>query len=185
MGKKKIKKKEKTQNESNEGSKKETNNTLKSDKNEPKNLTKKEKEIKRVKYLSCYYCDDGLDEGFEAFKEKGEKVPYEDFGMRDGFQIDVDEGKIMNWPEKGLYLKLFIKVVDTGTYVFSDKDDNTIFEESGYVPDILGINEPAFGDYINFDTDIQGNILGWKEKNIKEKIIDYLKIRCIGEDEEY
>ena len=184
MGKKKIKKKEKTQNESNEGSKKETNNTLKSDKNEPKNLTKKEKEIKRVKYLSCCYCDDGLDEGFEAYKENGEKVPYEVFGMGDGFQIDVDEGKIMNWPEKGLYLKLFIKVVDTGTYVFSDEDNKTIFEESGYVPDILGINEPAYGDYINFDTDIHGNILGWQEKNMKEKIIDYLKIRCIGKDEE-
>ena len=85
---------------------------------------------------------------------------------------------------KGVISKTFIKVVDTGTYVFSDKDDNTIFEESGYVPDILGINEPAFGDYINFDTDIHGNILGWQEKNMKEKIIDYLKIRCIGKDGE-
>ena len=55
-----------------------------------------------------YVAEFDPDEGFEAFKEKGEKVPYEDFGMRDGFQIDVDEGKIMNWPEKGLYLKLFI-----------------------------------------------------------------------------
>ena len=191
MGKKKIKNKEKTQNKSNGVIKKETKKTLKSDKNEQKKLSKKEneikeklKEIKRVKYLSCCYCDDGLDEGFEAYKENGEKVPYEVFGMGDGFQIDVDEGKIMNWPEKGLYLKLFIKVVDTGTYVFSDEDNKTIFEESGYVPDILGINEPAYGDYINFDTDIHGNILGWQEKNMKEKVIDYLKIRCIGKDEE-
>ena len=178
-------------NKSNEFIKKETKNTLKNDKNESKKLSKKEKEkeeklkeIKTIKYLSCCYCDDGLDEGFEAYKENGEKVPYEYFGMRDGFQIDLDEGKIMNWPEKGLYLKLFIKVVDTGSYVFSDKDDNTIFEESGYVPDVLGINEPAYGDYINFDTDIHGNILGWKEKNMKQKVINYLKERCIKEDED-
>ena len=178
-------------NKSNEFIKKETKNTLKNDKNESKKLSKKEKEkedklkeIKTVKYLSCCYCDDGLDEGFEAYKENGEKVPYEYFGMGDGFQIDLDEGKIMNWPEKGLYLKLFIKVVDTGSYVFSDKDDNTIFEESGYVPDVLGINEPAYGDYINFDTDIHGNILGWKEKNMKQKVINYLKERCIKEDED-
>ena len=170
MGKKKIKNKEKTQNKSNGVIKKETKKTLKSDKNEQIKLSKKEneikeklKEIKRIKYLSCCYCDDGLDEGFEAYKENGEKVPYEVFGMGDGFQIDVDEGKIMNWPEKGLYLKLFIKVVDTGTYVFSDEDNKTIFEESGYVPDILGINEPAYGDYINFDTDIHGKILGWQD----------------------
>ena len=99
--------------------------------------------------------------------------------MLDSFQIDVDEGRIKDWPEKGLYLKLYIKVVDTGTYLFLDKDDQTIYEAHGYVPYILGINEPAYGDYINFDTDIHGNILGWKEKNMKQKIIDYLKEELI------
>ena len=42
------------------------------------------------------------DEGFEAYNEKGEKIGYEDFGMYEGFTIDIDEGKIMEWPEKGL-----------------------------------------------------------------------------------
>ena len=95
--------------------------------------------------------------------------------MRYGFSIDIDEGKIEDWPEKGFYLKLYIKIVDTGTYRFFDKDEKIIYEESGYVPEILGINENSYGDYINFDTDIYGNILGWKEKNMKQKIIDYLK----------
>ena len=63
-------------------------------------------------------------------------------------------------------------------------NNKTIFEESGYVPDILGINEPAYGDYINFDTDIHGNILGWKEKNMKQKIIDYLKEKLLSENGE-
>lgn len=125
-----------------------------------------------------------FDEGFQVYNEKGEKVGYEDFGMYGGFAIDIDEGKIMEWPEKGLYLKLFIKVVDTGTYLFKDKDDITIYEESGYVPDVLGVNEDSFGDYINFDTDIHGNILGWKEKNMKQKIIDYLKKWMLHENEE-
>ena len=124
------------------------------------------------------------DEGFEAYNEKGEKIGYEDFGMYEGFTIDIDEGKIMKWPEKGLYLKLFIKVVDTGTYLFKDKDDITIYEESWYVRDVLGVNEDSFGDYINFDTDIHGNILGWKEKNMKQKIIDYLKKWMLHENEE-
>ena len=50
--------------------------------------------------------------------------------------------------------------------------------------DVLGVNEDSFGDYINFDTDIHGNILGWKEKNMKQKIIDYLKKWMLHENEE-
>ena len=34
------------------------------------------------------------------------------------FKIDVDEGKILKWPEKGIHLKLCIKVCDTGSYSF-------------------------------------------------------------------
>ena len=186
MGKKKIKNKTKIKKGAKKMPKNINNTTLKDDKKETKILSNEEikkneklKEIKTVKYLSCGYCDDGIDEGFEAYKENGEKVEHEYFGMLQGFSIDIDEGKIMNWPEKGLYLKLYIKVVDTGTYVFEDKDHQTIYSESGYVPDILGINEKAYGDYINFDTDIHGNIVGWKEKNMKQKIIDYLKKRLI------
>ena len=75
-------------------------------------------------------------------------------------------------------------IVDTGTYLFKDKDDITIYEESGYVRDVLGVNEDSFGDNINFDMDIHGNILGWKEKNMKQKIIDYLKKWMLHENEE-
>ena len=55
------------------------------------------------------------------------------------------------------------------------KDNKIIYEESGYVPYILGISEPAYGECINFYTDIHAYILGWKEKNMKQKIIDYLE----------
>jgi hypothetical protein len=168
------------------------NTTLKDDKKESKKLSNEEikkneklKEIKTVKYLSCCYCDDGIEDGFEAYKENGENVENEYFNMRYGFSIDIDEGKIENWPEKGLYLKLYIKVVDTGTYRFFDKDEKIIYEESGYVPEILGINENSYGDYTNFDTDIYGNILGWKEKNMKQKIIDYLKEKLLENNDEY
>ena len=175
MGKKKMKNKTKAKNKFNKMVKKENKSN---EKNE------KLKKINSVKYLCCAYCDDGIEDGFMAYKENGEHVESEYFGMLSSFGIDIDKGKIMNWKEKGLYLKLFIKVVDTGTYWFMYKDNKTIFEESGYVPDILGINEPAYGDYINFDTDIHGNILGWKEKNMKQKIIDYLKEKLLSENGE-
>jgi hypothetical protein len=44
-----------------------------------------------------------------------------------GFKIDVDEGKILKWPEKGMHLKLCIKVCDADSYSFSDKNGITIY----------------------------------------------------------
>ena len=58
---------------------------------------------------------------------------------------------------------------------------NYLDKEEGYVPDFLGINSPAYGDDINFDTDCNGFILKWKEKNIKEQIIEFLQKRLINE----
>ena len=56
-----------------------------------------------------------------------------------GFKIDVDERKILKWLEKGMLLKRCIKVCDTGSYSFSDKNDNTIYDIWGYVPNFLEI----------------------------------------------
>ena len=52
---------------------------------ENKNKENNEK-IKAVKYLSCCYCDDGIEDGFEAYKENGEKVENEYFNMLYSFE---------------------------------------------------------------------------------------------------
>ena len=186
MSKKKIKKKVKDKKSKDKPSLKEKikeseKNYIKLISQKLKNLKKeKEKnerleEIYNVKYVGCGYCDDLEPEGFEAFNENGEKVGYDDFGMYCGFDIDVDEGKILRWPEKGMYLKLCIKVCDTCSYSFSDKNGNKIYDNWGYAPDFLAITSELWGgDYIEFETDIHGYIKGWKEKNIKQKIINYL-----------
>ena len=148
-------------------------------KSKEKERREKLNEIYNIKYLGCGYSDDGIEDGFVAFNNNGQKVGKENVGMYYGFKIDVDDGKIVNWPEKNLYLKLFIKVVDTGSDAFYDKENNIIYEAWGYVHDFLGINSPSYGDYINFDTDIHGYIKDWKEKNFYQKIIDYLKEQCI------
>ena len=118
-------------------SKNENIKTVKKSKEKSKEKERKEKlnEIYNIKYLGCGYSDDGIEDGFVAFNNNGQKVGKKNVGMYYGFKIDVDDGKIVNWPEKNLYLKLFIKVVDTGSYVFYDKDNNIIYESWGYVPD--------------------------------------------------
>ena len=101
-----------------------------------------------------------------------------------GFTVDVDTGIILDWPDTKLYVKVHLRAIDTGFYTFCDKDKNKIDEINGYVPDFLGITSPGYGDCINFDTDVDGFILDWKEKEIKKQVIKYMKFIMLGEKED-
>ena len=137
------------------------------------------KKINSVKYLAISVGEEDCDDGVKAFDEQGniitdrKDIPldYGNFNLK----IDVDNGKIIDWPKKKISVKVYMRAKDTGFYNYYDKDNKLIYEESGYVPDFLGINNPAYGDDINFDTDLDGFILKWKEKNIKADIIKHLK----------
>ena len=137
------------------------------------------KKINSVKYLAISVGEEDCDDGVKAFDEQGniitdrKDIPldYGNFNLK----IDVDNGKIIDWPMKKISVKVYMRAKDTGFYNYYDKDNKLIYEESGYVPDFLGINNPAYGDDINFDTDLDGFILKWKEKNIKADIIKHLE----------
>ena len=147
--------------------------------------------INKVKYLMVYVGNEDDDEGVETYRENGEKVDIDDDEEKPplnygdfGFTVDVDTGRILDWPDTKLYVKVHIRAKDTGFYTFCDKDKNKIDEIDGYVPDFLGITSPAYGDDICFDTDVNGFILDWKEKDIKNKIIKYMKYIMLGEEED-
>ena len=137
------------------------------------------KKINSVKHLAISVGEEDCDDGVKAFDEQGniitdrKDIPldYSNFNLK----IDVDNGKIIDWPKKKISVKVYMRAKDTGFYNYYDKDNKLIYEESGYVPDFLGINNPAYGDDINFDTDLDGFILKWKEKNIKADIIKHLE----------
>ena len=141
--------------------------------------TNQSKKINSVKYLAISVGEEDCDDGVKAFDEQGniitdrKDIPldYGNFNLK----IDVDNGKIIDWPKKKISVKVYMRAKDTGFYNYYDKDNKLIYEESGYVPDFLGINNPAYGDDINFDTDLDGFILKWKEKNIKADIIKHLE----------
>ena len=137
------------------------------------------KKINSVKYLAISVGEEDCDDGVKAYNEQGniitdrKDIPldYGNFHLK----IDIDNGKIIDWPKKKISVKVYMRAKDTGFYNYYDKDNKLIYEESGYVPDFLGINNPAYGDDINFDTDLDGFILKWKEKNIKADIIKHLE----------
>ena len=144
--------------------------------------------INKVKYVMVYVGNEDDYEGVETYRENGEKVgideekPPLNYGNF-GFTVDVDTGRILDWPDTKLYVKVHLRAIDTGFYTFCDKDKNKIDEINGYVPDFLGITSPAYGDVISLDTNVNGFILDWKEKEIKKQIIKYLKY-WLGEEED-
>ena len=143
------------------------------------NKSNKLREINPVKYLAINVAEEDCFDGVKAYDEQGNMITdrkdipldYGDFNIK----IDVDNGKILDWPEKKISAKIYIRAKDTGFYNYYDKDNKVIYQESEYVPDFLGINQPAYGDDINFDIDLNGFILKWKEKNIKAEIVKYLE----------
>ncbi len=158
----------------------------KKEKEEDKKEKLKEK-IYNLKYLSVYVGNEDCDDGVETYRENGEKVGldeedpplhYSDFG----FKVDVDTGRILDWPDTKLSVKVNMRVQDTGFYDFYDKDNNKIYETSGYVPHFFDISSKGYGDNMCFDTDVNGFILDWKEKKVKKKIIEYLKEFLLDDD---
>ena len=138
-----------------------------------------------IKYLSISVGNEDCEDGVETYTENGEKVdPFDDeaplYYGNFGFKVDVDTGRILDWPDSKLYVKVNMRVMDTGFYDYYDKDNNKIYEEEGYAPNFLEISSKYCED-ICFDTDANGFILGWKEKNVKEQIIEHLREYLLGE----
>lgn len=92
---------------------------------------------------------------------------------RDGMHwnpiIELDSGKIINWPE-GVAAKLCIKVSDAGLYYLLDADKRRIYKyKDAYVPDayLFHAKEPGYGDYIQFDVNKNGVIKKYKKPHFQ------------------
>lgn len=72
--------------------------------------------------------------------------------------IDIESGKVINWPLNCPFDFTNIKIVDTGTYVLHT--ELGIIDYQGYVPDCLG--EGGYGDYLTFEIDENSHIVDWK-----------------------
>jgi len=74
--------------------------------------------------------------------------------------IDLEQEKIINWPQ-GKTLQFFdMKVCDEGQYTLFDFEMNQIAHIDGYVPNSL--LPGSYGDYLDMSIDENGKILNWK-----------------------
>lgn len=76
--------------------------------------------------------------------------------------IELDSGRVLDWPE-GTTANVHYKVCDAGEYELLDADGNIVAVKHGYAPDMLGVGEPSYGDYIIMKIGPDGLIEGWRQ----------------------
>lgn len=138
-----------------------------------KRLTPVEYDIKYLRatmgvryYVNCEYTEDNgktwhkdfedTDEADELVKSVIPGIVKKDIGYKESeyFEIiiDLDKGKVINWP-KNFTLITYFKICDDGEYVFLDKKMNEIVNitkeyDQYYVPSFLSIDDNGYGDYL-------------------------------------
>ena len=75
--------------------------------------------------------------------------------------IDLETGKIENWPE-GTTANIYYKVCDDGRYTLLDTDRNKVKTIIGYVPPIMCPEGGGYGDYVIMNIDRDGIIQNWR-----------------------
>lgn len=146
-----------------------------------------EKEV-NVKFIGC---DIGLGEninGFEIFGDikEDEEIPFIEKILCGVYEyrwrpiIDIDEGKILDWPSN-LKMDVMCKTVDDNIlYIldenkqpiswYDDRDKDIVEYYDGYVPEILDTDGDGYGDYIQLHIDENGYIKDFNKEDIFEII---------------
>jgi hypothetical protein len=97
-----------------------------------------------------------------AVRYNDEDMAY-DAPLRDGKSwkavINLDEGRIENWPQGETLSFHDMKICDEDIYILLDADKKEITRIEGYVPNSLLPGE--YGDYLDMDIDETGKITNW------------------------
>lgn len=83
--------------------------------------------------------------------------------------IDAENGVVLGWPT-GTIARIFYKVCDECRVEL----DNGIVRDE-YVPDFLAIDDSGYGDYVYLTIDGDGKIQNWKQKNVEDWAVEYVK----------
>ncbi len=94
-----------------------------------------------------------------------EDIP-NDFPLRVGdlwkATVEIDTGKIINWPAAAGYRHIDMKVCDEGIYALQDAAGIEVARiDQDYVPDAV---PGRYGDYIELEIDANGVITNWDKK---------------------
>lgn len=121
------------------------------------------------------YFEDGLVNGEDDIsyeeQENGAKprmplVYKKDKDWRWKIKIDIDEGRIIDWPTNVTAIASY-KVCDDGHYILLDDNEEVIYESESYVPYCFYCaSGSGYGDYTYLEIDENGYIKDWKPYQI-------------------
>ena len=129
-------------------------------------ISKKEIEVKYLKVKAgVRYWEDGEINGQEdvngeiQFREGDYWCPV----------IELETGIIQGW-NQGVTASIHYKVCDDGEYWLLDADKKVVAKYTEYyVPNkLLCHGDNGYGDYIKFDIDAEGRIVGYEEPSIED-----------------
>lgn len=96
----------------------------------------------------------------------GEEDMPNNFPVRTGglwrAEINIDTGKIENWPADFGAFELYMKVCDSGSYYLLDGNTQIAAIEGDYVPN--GVVPGEYGDYVDLKIAADGTITNWPKK---------------------
>lgn len=87
-------------------------------------------------------------------------------------EIDIDEMRILNWPDDVSAL-VHYKICDDGIYYLLDADKNILETKECYVPSILCYVNEGYGDYMIMVIDKGGKLIGFPDEE-KESLLQQL-----------
>ena len=95
----------------------------------------------------------------------GVQPPYYRLDPKEGTKtiklcIDLETGKVLNWPEGVNFDFNGYRLVDRGRYEICDENGEVQVGYTGYVPRFLEIDDSGYGDYIQFHI-IGDKVYGW------------------------
>lgn len=115
----------------------------------------------RYIHISIPYYEDDYTYSFEDSDDIDRPLPLVTEDEKWEVTIDLKEHTLLEWkPEYG-FCHVFAKVRDEGIYTLLNKDKDIICRLKGYVPNKVVPPKDGYDDYIGFDIEENGSVIGW------------------------
>lgn len=150
--------------------------------------------IKKKCDINYIKCDIGIDDCWQSGEVNGESeenhseptIPFTFTNELGEWRwqpiINVDEGKILNWP-KGITAKAYYRVFDNMSLMFlncnmqpyswyDSYQRKMVNKYSGYVPDILCYNCHTYSEYVSLEIKDDGTIVDFDKTKLYDILTD-------------